>query len=125
MQCFFALSRNGIDRDDWSKRKFDEHVTCFIKVQPGVTIADLEEDTKWPMYKALIPVDNKVDALALRKEVERRCKLVLDKCRPYYFRFRNADVPDVHSINLFGLTPKEAQEFRDKAPMGKIRYISV
>jgi hypothetical protein len=126
MQVFFNLSRVGIDSASWSKTKFDEIVTAYLKSLPGVQFMDmLHAGTGWDAYKCLIPVPDKTAALALRKEVEALCRQVGSGCRPYYFRFRETDVIDIHRLSAIGLTTEESVKFAAKAPPGKLRFLKV
>jgi hypothetical protein len=125
MQCFFALSYSGIDATTWSAKKFHAAVTAHIDALPGVQKRDLAATTRWNMYLALIPVASQADALALRKEIERLCSTVAHGCRPFYFRFRNADVASVDELSITGLTTSETKVFNEKAPAGTRRFINV
>lgn len=126
MQVFFNLSRVGIDGARWSKRKFDEHVTSFLQLQRNVQFYDLlEAGTGWDAYTVLIDCETAEEARALRAEVERRCKLVASKCRPYYFRSRVMHVDKIGQLNIMGLTVDEHRRFQEKAPPGVKREIAV
>lgn len=124
MQVFFTLSYSGIDSNNWSQKKFHEIVTTYVKSREGVQIKDLKETCGWNAYKCLIPVVDDADALAVRKEVERLCKQVSSKCRPYYFRRRCLD-ENLENLSMFGLNADEGKIFREKAPPGVVRYIDV
>lgn len=126
MQLFFWLPRNGTAELSWSKKKFAEKVTSYIESLPGAQTRCLMEDgLGWDSYLALITVEDKKEALTIRKTVEGLCKEVKKGCKPYYFRVRKKHVEDLADLTLFGLTREENEVFKAKAPPGEYRSIDV
>lgn len=127
MQLFFVISTSGIDSANWSKRKVAEHVTAYFDALDASHAVQYDhmEGTGWNAYKVLVTLPDEKAALAMRKEVERRCHLVSSQCRPYYFRARRAHVANVNDLSLFGLTADETERYNALAPAGVKRTIVV
>lgn len=117
MQLFLTIDYNT------PRVKFETTVMEYIKSFEGTQIVDeMTNGTGWTVYKILIPIESKDEALEIRKEVERLCKLT--KRKPACVRFRQKDA-SASNVNIFGLTPSEQVEFNEKAPRGVWRCIQV
>lgn len=116
MQVFLWLSTHN------AKRKFQSEINPFLESFPGFQRNNLE-GTGWDAFTCLIPVETAEDALALRKEVTRRLKVIGKKI--HYFRVRKKHVDSIFDLTLFGLTKEETKAFNEKAPPGVHRHLDV
>jgi len=125
MQLFFALKFINTSRGNVvSQRDYHAKVMSYVDSLPGLQKRNLmETPAKWGLYCCLIPVETPAEGLAIRKKVDALHKSL--GLTTFHFCARTEHVESVGELSIFGLTKDESARFQDKAPPGKMRFLSV
>lgn len=98
---FFLPYKSDRRGATWTKKEFESAVMSFLR-EREVEVEDyMQNGCRWWAYGVLVTVTDRVDALSVRKEVERRCKLVDRKCAPTHFQFYEQEVR-LEDLTAFG-----------------------
>lgn len=100
---FFLCYTSKMRSATWSKKKFDSKVMEYVNTLNDVQIEDyMKNGCMWTQYGLLIPVNDRVQALEVRKKVTALCRSVSTKCKPLHFSFLEDDNIDIKDLTAFG-----------------------